>query len=136
MRFDPYPAVNDVWEFAEDRWRVVMTQRLPIGEAVGGLSIDGKYDDGWATLRHIDIPGREIVIDIPKLVAEGRLIPPIGVYAPDAPECGPFDPDELVGYAERYGHPEEWIKKAQELHGKVERLEAEVARLRQLSGES
>jgi hypothetical protein len=39
----------------------------------------------------------------------------------------PLDPDELVRYAERYGHPEEWIKKAQELHAKVERLEAELA---------
>jgi hypothetical protein len=29
-----------------------------------------------------------------------------------------------------YGHPEEWIKKAQELHGKVERLESEIVRLR------
>lgn len=37
-----------------------------------------------------------------------------------------FDPDELVRYAESYGHPEEWIKKAQGLHAKVEKLEAEV----------
>lgn len=41
-----------------------------------------------------------------------------------------FDPDELVRYAERYGHPEEWIKKAQELHGKVERLEGELVQAR------
>jgi hypothetical protein len=43
---------------------------------------------------------------------------------------GLYFPEELMDYAERYGHPEEWIKKAQELHGKVERLEAEKAALR------
>jgi hypothetical protein len=41
-----------------------------------------------------------------------------------------FDAEELMTYAMRYGHPEEWIKKAQELHAKVERLEAENEKLR------
>jgi hypothetical protein len=36
--------------------------------------------------------------------------------------CGPFDPDELVRWAEMYGDPEQWAKKAQRLHGEVERL--------------
>lgn len=57
----------------------------------------------------------------------------LGVRASAPNEWGsyPFDPDELVGYAERYGHPEEWIKKAQGLHAKVEKLEAEKAALRE-----
>lgn len=36
---------------------------------------------------------------------------------------GPFDPDELVRWAETYGHPEEWAKTAQQLHADVERLQ-------------
>jgi hypothetical protein len=36
----------------------------------------------------------------------------------------PFHGDELVEWAEKYGHPEEWVKKAQGLHGRVEKLEA------------
>lgn len=35
---------------------------------------------------------------------------------------GPFDGDELVTWAENYGHPEGWAKKAQDLHAKVDRL--------------
>lgn len=38
------------------------------------------------------------------------------------PEPPPFDPDELVRWAESYGHPEEWAKKAQSLHAANERL--------------
>jgi hypothetical protein len=33
-----------------------------------------------------------------------------------------FDPDELVRWAETYGHPEEWAKKAQHLHKTLERI--------------
>lgn len=33
-----------------------------------------------------------------------------------------FDPVELLRYANDYGHPEEWIKKAQQLHAENERL--------------
>lgn len=36
---------------------------------------------------------------------------------------GPFDPDYLMRWAETYGDPEQWAKKAQSLHGRVERLE-------------
>lgn len=122
MRFPIYPAATDVWEFAGERWTVVMTRRLPVGEAVGGLSVDGTYDDGWATLRS-DI-GFERVVAIPQLVANGNLISGPSVVVEKAE---PFDVDELIRYAESYGHPEEWIKKAQELHAKVERLEAELA---------
>jgi hypothetical protein len=40
------------------------------------------------------------------------------------------DPDELVRWAERYGHPEGWVQKAQQLHGENERLRAEVRKRR------
>lgn len=36
-----------------------------------------------------------------------------------------YDPDELVRWAESYGHPEEWAKKAQSLHTMNETLKAE-----------
>ena len=36
---------------------------------------------------------------------------------------GPFDPGELVRWAETYGHPETWAKKAQQLHARVEAKE-------------
>lgn len=36
---------------------------------------------------------------------------------------GPFDPDELVRWAEHYGHPEEWAKRAQAAHNRAENLE-------------
>ena len=38
---------------------------------------------------------------------------------------GPFDPAELVRWAEHYGHPEGWAKKAQGLHAQNERLRDE-----------
>lgn len=41
------------------------------------------------------------------------------------------DPDELVRWAERYGHPEGWVQKAQQLHGENERLRAEVGTWKQ-----
>jgi hypothetical protein len=46
------------------------------------------------------------------------------VTQPDSQQrsVGPFDPDELVHWAEMYGHPEDWCKKAQQLHGRLERL--------------
>lgn len=143
MWFDPYPSVTDVWEFAGEEWVVVMTQRLPIGDAVGNLSVDGTYDDGWATLRHAD--GYERIVAIPELIADGTVLSGphitdpflrkcpdgkpdlLGVYAPKG---YPFDPDELVRHANMYGHPEEWIKKAQELYARVEKLEAENEKLR------
>lgn len=39
---------------------------------------------------------------------------------------GPFDPDELVRWAEMYGHPEEWCKRAQQAHGRAERLQEAI----------
>lgn len=125
MRFNPYPASTDVWEFSGKRWTVVMTRRLPVGEAVGGLSVDGTYDAGWATLRGAD--GLECVVAIPELVADGDVIsgPSVSVE-----KIEPFNVDELVRYAEMYGHPKEWIKKDQELHAKVEKLEGELERLK------
>lgn len=33
----------------------------------------------------------------------------------------PFDPDELVLYAKRFGHPREWIKKVEELEDKADK---------------
>lgn len=42
--------------------------------------------------------------------------------APDYIDAGPFDADELVRWAEMYGHPEGWAKKAQSLHAKNENL--------------
>jgi hypothetical protein len=36
--------------------------------------------------------------------------------------AGPFDPQELARWAEHYGHPEGWAKKAQQLHAENERL--------------
>lgn len=41
-------------------------------------------------------------------------------------ENGPFDPDELVRWAESYGHPEEWAKRAQAAHGRAEKIEARL----------
>jgi hypothetical protein len=36
-----------------------------------------------------------------------------------------FDGEELVAWAEMYGHPEEHLKKSQDLWGKLERVTAE-----------
>jgi hypothetical protein len=40
-----------------------------------------------------------------------------------------FDPVELVGWAEKYGHPEGWAKKAQDLNGEVERLKRQLEQI-------
>lgn len=45
----------------------------------------------------------------------------------DGVEPKPFDADELVQWAESYGHPETWAKKAQDLHGKVDAAQAKAA---------
>jgi hypothetical protein len=42
---------------------------------------------------------------------------------------GPFDAVELVRWAELYGHPEGWVKRAQASHMRAERAEALLARL-------
>lgn len=42
------------------------------------------------------------------------------------PDTGRLDGVELIQWAESYGHPEWWCKKAQELHTKCERLEARL----------
>lgn len=55
---------------------------------------------------------------------------PVDDPAGGTDDTGPFDADELIRWAEHYGHPEGWAKKAQALHGKVENLEAEVSRLK------
>lgn len=47
-------------------------------------------------------------------------------------DSGPFDPDELVRWAEMYGHPELWCQKAQALHVRLERLRE--LRAEQLAG--
>lgn len=40
-------------------------------------------------------------------------------------DVGPYDPEELVRWADSYGHPEQWAKRAQQAHGKADRrLEA------------
>lgn len=49
---------------------------------------------------------------------------------------GPFDPDELVRWAENYGHPEEWAKKAQALHGQNEALRVALQRIYDALSES
>lgn len=36
---------------------------------------------------------------------------------------GPFDSADLVRWAEMYGHPEEWVKRAQSAHGRAERAQ-------------
>lgn len=38
-------------------------------------------------------------------------------------EFGPFDPDELVRWAETYGDPEEWAQKAKAAHIRAEEAE-------------
>jgi hypothetical protein len=43
----------------------------------------------------------------------------------EALEFGPFDPDELVQWAEMYGHPETWAIRAKDAHARAERLAAE-----------
>lgn len=45
------------------------------------------------------------------------------------------DPDELVRWAEMYGHPEGWAKRAQAAHIRAERAEAELAALRESRGQ-
>lgn len=40
-----------------------------------------------------------------------------------------FDPDELVRWAETYGHPEEWAQKAKEAHAANEVLRARIDEL-------
>ena len=47
----------------------------------------------------------------------------------------PFDPAELVRWAEHYGHPETWCKKAQQLDGQLEKTAAENRRLREALAE-
>lgn len=42
----------------------------------------------------------------------------------------PFDPADLVRWAEDYGHPEEWAKRAQAAHNRAEGLAEEIDRLR------
>lgn len=37
-----------------------------------------------------------------------------------------LDDGELLAWATRYGHPEGWCKRAQSLHARVERLQAEL----------
>lgn len=39
--------------------------------------------------------------------------------------------DEVVRWVEMYGEPEDWAKRAQAAHGRAEKAEAEVARLRE-----
>jgi hypothetical protein len=39
---------------------------------------------------------------------------------------GPFDPEDLVSWAETYGHPEGWAKRAQAAHARAERLQEEL----------
>lgn len=48
----------------------------------------------------------------------------------DGYNVGPFDADELVRYAEMYGHPEGWIKRAQGAHQRAENAEQYVSALR------
>lgn len=43
-----------------------------------------------------------------------------------------FDGVELIQWAERYGHPEEWAKKAQAAWGLAEKRLIEIERLREL----
>lgn len=50
---------------------------------------------------------------------------PVNSDRPDF-DHGPFDPDELVRWAEMYGHPEEWAKRAQAAHAKYERFIEEL----------
>ncbi len=52
------------------------------------------------------------------------------------PFAAPFDGDELVRWAELYGHPEEWAKKAQAAHMRAERAEIERDALRALCAET
>lgn len=54
------------------------------------------------------------------------MSPPLEV---EIDNYGPFDPDELVRWAEHYGEPEQWAKKAQQLHAKLDSLETEHARI-------
>lgn len=58
---------------------------------------------------------------------------------------GPFDPDALVRWAESYGDPEWWCKRAQDLYCENERLRSDLAlrddslanrRVRDLRGEN
>lgn len=46
-------------------------------------------------------------------------------------DTGPFDPDELVQWAEMYGHPEGWAKRAQSAHMRAERAEAKLRELQE-----
>lgn len=40
-----------------------------------------------------------------------------------------FDADELLRWAETYGHPEDWAKRAQAAHARAERLAEQLAAL-------
>jgi hypothetical protein len=42
---------------------------------------------------------------------------------------GAFDPDELVQWAETYGHPEVWANRAHAAHARAERAESRLAAL-------
>lgn len=45
---------------------------------------------------------------------------------PSSEQHGPFDADELVRWAETYGHPEEWAKRAQAAHARAEAAESRL----------
>lgn len=48
----------------------------------------------------------------------------------DMERLGPFDGIELMRWAETYGHPEEWAKRAQAAHSRAEDLASSLATLK------
>lgn len=48
---------------------------------------------------------------------------------------GPYDGDELVRWAESYGHPEGWVKRAQAANYRAELLQSELDEAHRTCGE-
>lgn len=53
--------------------------------------------------------------------------PPVELIFVDEPD--PYDPDDLVKWAVKYGHPEEWAKRAQTADARAHRGDCRVADL-------
>lgn len=92
------------WSYGGETWTFVMSRRLPLGEAVGGISVESRYDEGHVTLRS-DKDGREIVVPMPLLRSDGVCLDGLDtVKASEIAVTGehvPTTPTELVEDAYR-----------------------------------
>lgn len=77
-------------------------------------------------------PGDDHVPVSPTSLALGVSIGVIAVYHHAGSGANSYDPEELIRWADTYGHPEDWAKTAMDTCRRAEKAEAEVQRLRVL----